>query len=186
MAINVIQFISAGYLKARTNVNTNVSDKMINPVIQEAQEIDVMPIIGERLYRKIEGDIENDTLTGDYETLVNRYIAPALAYRSYQRLISVAAFKVAEGNVYRSTSENAEGTTNTDLAMMQRAASQTADTYTTRLEDYLCFNNSKFPEYRQSINEEVRARNLTTFNGLSLGTEWPRLNEVKDEQEEEN
>lgn len=181
MAIKIIQFISADYLKARTAVNQNVSTKMINPVIQEAQEIDIMPTLGERLYKKVESDIENDTLTGDYLTLVNHYVAPVLAYRTFERLVKVAAFKVAEGNVYRATSEQGEGTSTRDLGMLSRNASNVADDYTKRLEDYLCFNTSKFPEYKESLNEEVKARRLNTFSGLSLGPEAPRMNEVKDE-----
>lgn len=183
--INVIQFISADYLKARTNVNSNVSAKIINPVILETQELSIMTVIGERLYMKISKEIDNNTLAGDYLTLVNRYIAPALAYRTYERLINVMAFKVAEGSVYRSTSENAESTSAQDLAGLRRGASMAADDYTIRLEKYLCHNNQKFPEYLQSTNEEVKAKNLSTFNGLSLGNVYEsKITEYRDEQED--
>lgn len=183
--IKVIQFISAGYLKARTNVNTNVSDKIINPVILETQELSIMSVIGERLYTKIAVDIDDDNLAGDYLTLVNKYIAPALAYRTYERLINVMAFKVAEGNVYRATSDNAEATSMTDLAALRRGASMAADDYSIRLEKYLCHNNAKFPEYMQSTNEEVTAKKLSTFNGLSLGDVYERrINEYKNDEEE--
>ena len=179
--MKIIQIIDSKYVQLRCNVNENVSSKLIDRVILEAQEMDILPLLGEILYERILDDIDEDSLAGDYKTLVETYVAPVLAYRVYQRLIYSLGFKIAEGNVYRSQSENGAAVTNTDLSMLSRNASKIADNYTDRLVNWLCNRTSAIPEYIQFDQDKVGRHRNNIYNGLSLGDTFiPKMTEYKD------
>ncbi len=70
--------IDEGYLKRRSIVDQNVDFTLMKPIILEQQRLKIYPVLGTDLYNRIIADIDASTLTGDYLTLVNTYIAPAL------------------------------------------------------------------------------------------------------------
>ena len=178
--MKIIQIIDAKYVQLRCNVNENVSSKLIDRVILEAQEMDILPLLGEILYERILDDIDTDSLTGEYKTLVETYLAPVLAYRVYQRLIYALGFKVAEGNVYRSQSENGAAVTNTDLSLLSRNAAKIAENYSDRLVNWLCNRTSAIPEYIQFDQDKVGRYRNNIYNGLSLGDTFiPKMTEPK-------
>ena len=47
-------------------------------------------------------------------------------------------------------------------------AREYANYYSTRLVDYLCFNQSKFPEYTSNTNDDISPDTDTVFNGWVL------------------
>ena len=178
--MKIIQIIDAKYVQLRCNVNENVSSKLIDRVILEAQEMDILPLLGEILYERILDDIDTDSLAGEYKTLVETYLAPVLAYRVYQRLIYALGFKVAEGNVYRSQSENGAAVTNTDLSLLSRNAAKIAENYSDRLVNWLCNRTSAIPEYIQFDQDKVGRYRNNIYNGLSLGDTFiPKMTEPK-------
>jgi hypothetical protein len=179
--MNIIQFIDSNYVKLRCNINENVNSKLIDRVIVESQEMDILPLLGEILYDRLKDDIDNDTLAGVYKVLLETYVAPVLAYRVYQRLIYSLGFKIAEGNVYRSESENGSAVTNTELSMLSRNAAKIAETYSDRLVKFLCNRTSEIPEYLEFDQDKVGRYRNNIYNGLSLdGVHIPRMTEYKD------
>lgn len=179
--MTIIQFIDSNYVKLRCNVNENVNSKLIDRVIVESQEMDILPLLGEVLYDRIKDDIDADTLDGVYRQLLETYVAPVLAYRVYQRLIYALGFKVAEGNVYRSESENGAAVNNTDLSLLSRNAAKIAETYSDRLVKWLCNRTSEIPEYLAFDQDKVGRYNNNIYSGLSLDVHIPRMTENKHE-----
>lgn len=184
--MNIVQFIDSSYVKLRCNVNENVNSKLIDRVILEAQEMDILPLLGEVLYDRLKADIDNDTLAGVYKVLLESYVAPVLAYRVYQRLIYALGFKVAEGNIYRSQSENGSAVDNTDLSMLSRNAAKIAETYTDRLTNWICTKTSQIPEYFAFEQDKVGKFRNNIYNGLSLGDTFvPKITEYKEKNNEQ-
>ena len=75
--------ISEAKLRQFTDVNNNLDTELIKNSVREAQDIALQRIIGTKLYNKILSDINADTLTGDYKTLVDDYIQDFLLYAAY-------------------------------------------------------------------------------------------------------
>jgi len=71
-------FISAEYVKAFSGVSASVDNELIKPVIETAQFMYILPVLGGGLYDKLVNDVTAGTVTGNYQTLLNVLIAPVL------------------------------------------------------------------------------------------------------------
>lgn len=163
-----IYIIPVSYLHTFLNINENTSDTIVKREIITSQELDLMPVLGENLYQKILSDIDAGTLTGVYLTLVNSYIAKYLAFATYTRLLMTTSYKMANGNMYRSQSENSGEVPVSYLRAIQSQYEGDRDTYKERLINYLCNNNGVFPEYRNNDADQVKSHRDTLFGGISI------------------
>lgn len=166
--ISEVAFISVDYLKDRVQVNENVSDKLILRHIIESQDLEIEPILGTDLYEACKTKITNSNLTGNYATLINKYVANALVYGVMERLITSSAFKLANGNVYRSESSSATSATVSELGYLKQDISHNFEAYKDRLVNYLCENSSEFPEYSSNTGADISPQPSGLFNGISV------------------
>ena len=101
-------FIKRQDLVKNTALSGNVDTDKFIQFIKLAQEIHVRNYLGTDLYDKISSDIIADTLTGDYLNLVNDYIQPMLIHFAMSEYLPFAAYSVANGGVFKHTSENSQ------------------------------------------------------------------------------
>ena len=73
-------FISRTDLVKNSIIDGNVDTDKFIQFIKIAQQIDIQNLLGTDLYNKISQDIIDDTLTGNYLTLVNTYVQPTLIW----------------------------------------------------------------------------------------------------------
>ena len=161
-------FISRTDLVKNSIIDGNVDVDKYLQFIKVSQQIDIQNLLGTDLYNKISSDIIADTLTGDYLTLVNSYVQPPLIWFAQMNYIPFAAYSIKNGGVFKGNSENAETVSKNEVDYLVSKAREYANYYSTRLVDYLCFNNDKFPEYRSNTNEDISPDTDTTFNGWVL------------------
>lgn len=143
------------------------TDKFIQ-FVKIAQEIDVQNLLGTKLYDKISADIIAGTLTGNYLTLVNEYVQPILIWFAQVNYIPFSAYTIAKGGVYKHLAENSQSVDKTEVDYLVAKAREYANYYSTRMVDYLCFNNGLFPEYTSNTDEDVDPDTDTTFKGWVL------------------
>lgn len=143
------------------------TDKFIQ-FVKIAQEIDVQNLLGSKLYDKISADIIAGTLTGNYLTLVNEYVQPILIWFAQVNYIPFSAYTIAKGGVYKHLAENSQSVDKTEVDYLVSKAREYANYYSTRMVDYLCFNNELFPEYTSNTDEDVDPDTDTTFKGWVL------------------
>ena len=142
-------FISTTDLKKNSIIDGNVDiDKMIQ-FVKVAQQIDIQNLLGTDLYNKISQDIIDDTLTGNYLTLVNTYVQPCLIWFAQMNYIPFAAYTITNKSVLKHSSETAQNVDKNEV-------------------DYLCFNNNLFPEYLSNTNEDISPDSDTTYRGWVL------------------
>ena len=153
-------FISTTDLKKNSIIDGNVDiDKMIQ-FVKVAQQIDIQNLLGTDLYNKISQDIIDDTLTGNYLTLVNTYVQPCLIWFAQMNYIPFAAYTITNKSVLKHSSETAQNVDKNEVDYLVSKAREYANYYSTRIADYLCFNNNLFPEYLSNTNEDISpARN---------------------------
>jgi len=75
-------FISENKLKSFTDLNQSVDADLLKNAVREAQDINIQRMLGYELYQAMITRVKNDTVTGNYETLM-RYVQDALLYWSY-------------------------------------------------------------------------------------------------------
>ena len=109
-----------------------------------------------------------DNLSGDYLTLVNTYVQQTLIWFSQMNYIPFAAYTITNKSVLKHSSETAQNVDKNEVDYLVAKAREYANYYSTRLVDYLCFNNNLFPEYLSNTNEDISPDTDTTFNGWVL------------------
>ena len=164
----VALFISRTDLVRNSIIDGNVDTDKFIQFIKIAQEIHVRNYLGSDLYNRISTDIINDTLTGDYLTLVNTYVQPMLIHFAMVDYLPFAAFTIKAGGVLKHNSENSETVSKNEIDYLVNKEREFADYYTRRFIDFMCFNQEKYPEYNSNSNEDIDPSKDATFNGWVL------------------
>lgn len=152
-----------------TSMNGNVdTDKFIQYILI-AQDIHIQNYLGTELLDKIEADIIADTLTGDYATLVTDYVKPMLIHWAMVEYLPFAAYTISNKGIYKSSSENAENVSKTEVDSLIEKERNLAQYFTERFIEYMSFNAaSKFSEYYANSNEDVYPDKDSDFAGWVL------------------
>ena len=166
----MILFCDIDYIKDLTGINQSVDSAKFRAVIYATQRLYIEPILGTDLYNAIESKISGSTLTGNYQTLVNTWVAPCIAYFTYIDLMDDVGIPLDRGGVYRNSSVN---TTTANLEEMNRLAQvqrKRAEFFSERLVSYLCNNSTLFPEFTTNSDEDISPlNNPSPFDSLYLG-----------------
>lgn len=150
-----ILFINEEFLKKYTQLNEAVDTNLIRPAMYLAQDKFITLYLGTNLSNKIKSDIENNTLAGVYETLLNEYIVKPTAWWTMVELYPMLVYKHDNGNLVTRQSENTTAISQSDLSSLRDMARENAQYYTQRLVDYLCANSSSYPEYTNNTSPEI-------------------------------
>ena len=161
-------FISRTDLIKNSILDGNVDTDKFIQFIKIAQEIHIQNYLGSKLYNKISADIIADSLTGDYLTLVNKYVQPMLIHYAMSDYLPFAAYQVKNGGVYKHQSENSESVDKGEIDYLVNKERDFAEYYTRRMIDYVTFNVSKYPEYNTNNNEDVYPDKDSLYQGWVL------------------
>lgn len=161
-------FISRTDLVKNTVMNGNVDTDKFIQFIKVAQQIDIQNLLGTDLYNKISADIIAGNLAGNYLSLVNTYVQPTLIWFAQMNYIPFAAYQIKNGGVFKHSSETAQNVDKNEVDYLVGKAREYANYYSTRLVDYLSFNNDLFPEYNTNTDEDISPDTDTTFKGWVL------------------
>lgn len=166
--MNIATFVSTDYIKEITAMNDAISGDKIRAVIVDVQRRYIEPILGTDLYDAINNKIVGSTLTGNYKTLVDKWISPCVSWYVYAELIPEYAVRLDRGGVYRSQAENSQAASKSELDYLQGKQFKKAEFYSQRLVEYLCNNSSLFPEYTSNSDEDLRPIKPSVFNVFGL------------------
>jgi hypothetical protein len=161
-------FISPDDLVKRTAINGNVDRDQMVQFIKIAQDIHVQALLGTALYNALKNDVLNDTLTGNYETLMTDYVQDVLVHYAMVEILPFLAYKVSNGGVFRKQSENSEGIDKSELEYLIQKERDTAEHYGRRLVSYLTFYGSLTPEYYENQNGQMYPTDGQSFHGWYL------------------
>ena len=125
-------------------------------------------MLGSKLYDRLQADVVNGTLTGDYRDLVYEYVKPTLVQFSFMEYLPFSQYTISNKGVFKHTSENAALPTDKEVDAMRDAARDIAKYYSKRLVEYLRHNDNLFLEYNTNINEDVRPAKDITFGGWNI------------------
>ena len=148
-------FIKREDIVRNTVISGNVDTDKFIQFIKIAQEIHIQNYTGTKLYDKISSDILANTLAGNYLSLVTDYLQPMLIHWAMVEYLPFAAFTVANGGVYKHTSENSVNAEKIEIDYLVEKERTIAKYYTERFIDYMSFNQSLFPEYNANVNEDI-------------------------------
>jgi hypothetical protein len=142
-------------LVRNTAIGGNVDTDRFIQFISIAQDIHLQNYTGTKLYNKISNDILNNTLVEPYLSLVNDYLQPMLIHFAAAEYLPFAAYTIANGGVYKHTSENSTSVDKNEVDFLVEKERNIAQYYTDRFINYMSYNQQTFPEYNLNSNADV-------------------------------
>ena len=180
MAIQHTLYISSTRLKKDTALGGSVDDNLIMPYILLAQDMNILPVLGTDLDAKLKSEIQAETLTGNYKTLVETYIQPALVQFSFTQLVPYLRLRfVNSAVVVMGATEQSSSATYEDLKPVMDTATNAAEFYRQRLIDFIRDNTSAFPEYSSNTGSDLSPTTRNYYTGLNLDINAPKSNRLK-------
>jgi RNAse (barnase) inhibitor barstar len=140
-------FFDETFLKENSEIDENVDMKLLNPTIWRCQIQYIQNVLGTKLYDAILTKIEASTLSGDYLTLVDDYCVDALQYWVMYEVQIPLLIKFRDKSVSKKNSTNSTPIDSKMLSRVDNRFKDKAEFFTKRISDYLCANESLFPEY---------------------------------------
>ena len=127
-------FITVVELKRKSIFDGNIDADKLVQFIEVAQDTNIQTYLGSKLYDKLQQDILNDELGGNYLTLVNTYIKPMLIWYTQAAYIPYAAYQISNGGVFKHDSENSTAVDASEIRTLAEHATETAEFYTQKEE----------------------------------------------------
>jgi len=163
--IESLLLISPEYLKASTIIDYNITNSKLIPYILEAQELKLEPLIGTNLYDKL----INPSSDYAYQYLLKNHVSRCLVNWSLAHYLEVASFSIAEGGVFKHLSTDSDVVDDREVNTMIQRSRNKAESYASRMIDFLEKYKSDYPEYTQCISDGIRAsREVKHLGGLNL------------------
>jgi len=161
-------FCNEDKLKSSTAINYNVDTAFLLPFLKIAQDKNMQVILGTDLYRKLEADIIAGTITGNYKTLVDKYIQDSIIHYALVEALPFLSFQIKNGSVTQKNSENGTAANKSDINWLIQKERDTAEFYGQRIVDYLCENSSLFPEYSSNSGADMSPISNAYNTGLRI------------------
>ena len=171
--MNVL-LISEDTLRTNSNLNENCFGKWILPAIREAQEMGLMPLIGECLYNKICELVEDGTIGEiefiQYKDLLDDYIQPYLIYQTLTNIVPILNGKLGNIGTVNTTDEHIVSLSQGEQDLLQNYYRERAEFYQNRLAGWVKTHADSFPELSCFCGmEQPHLDRNTNSVGLWLG-----------------
>lgn len=139
--------ISEAKLREYTDIDNNVDTALIKNGIREAQDIELQRLLGTLLYDKLLSDVDSDSLTGNYKTLVDDYVQDFLIYASYYYILdSIYLRSRNNGLLTPNGGENSDSVDRTMYNVKRQSVKNKMEYYAEGLKDYLIEEEALYPE----------------------------------------
>ena len=178
MAIQHTLFISTDRLKRDSSLGGSVDDNLLLPYILMAQDRYILPVLGTDLTNKLISDIQGSSLTGNYLTLLQTYIQPALVQFSFSVVLPFLRLRMVNNAVVTMSSEQGGTVSHEELKPLINASMDQGEFYRERLIDFIQNNTSNFPEYSSNTGADLTPTTQNYYAGLNLDTA-PLSNKAK-------
>lgn len=153
----------------KTSLNGNVDTDLFIQYIQIAQDTHIQTYLGTDLLVKIQSLITagtlDDAINADYKDLLLDYIKPMLIHWAMVEYLPFASYTIANKGMYKHGAENSESVSKNEVDFLVEKQRSIAQYYTRRFIDYMCFNQSTFPEYNSNTNGDVYPSTNSDFGG---------------------
>lgn len=164
-----VLFVNADFMKRYSHLNGSVEESYMVSHIMLAQDKYVQTYLGTRLFEKIKTDIAGNTLAGNYVTLMDEHIRKVTLWWAMVEMIPSLYVRLDNGGLVIRTSEDTTPITKSDLNREIDRARNNAQFYTDRMVEYLCNNNSLFPEYSDSNPGDILPEKQVYFeSGMEI------------------
>lgn len=140
MSLNIL-LISDTMIKERTAIHGNIDPKLIYPEIKFAQDSKILPIMGTRLYNKLQTIISDGTITDsanvNYKGLLDNYLVDALMYYTLSELPVNISYQLWNKGVVRKQGQDTDLPSMSELVAISQNYLKKAEYYGNRMKLYI-------------------------------------------------
>lgn len=162
-----ILLISDEFIKSISSISDNLSSKYLTPSIREAQDIDFRNVVGYAMLEKLKALSKSEEIDAPENALYKELLEMSRYFMTYATLAYVTmktSYKISNIGVARTTDENVQSVSFDEVQKVADYYRSRADYYKNSLQEWLRYNQDKFPELL------ARTQNQTTANLRSSAT----------------
>jgi hypothetical protein len=164
--------ISTEDVKKFTIANGNLDADDFIEYIKISQDITIQNYLGSQLYKKLQDLILSDEINNeefaDYRSLLVTYIKPMLVHWAMVYYLPFAAYTLSNKGLFKHSSESATNVDKAEVDYLVEKERDIAESYTQRFIDFMCFNQSTYPEYNSNSNEDVSPDTNNFYGGWQI------------------
>lgn len=166
--MNNILLISEKTIKENSLVSNNVDGKYIQNAIRTAQDLSLLPIIGQKLFERLCDGVANDNLNELETELISTYIQPVLINAVMSDLVLQLSYKFRNLGTVQTVDTNVIIPSLNDLEYIRNDYSMKCAFYQNRLSDFLEDNCTKFKQYTDCDCNSLKANKYAFKNPFVL------------------
>lgn len=166
-----VLLVDTNKVKRFTPIQQNVEDNLIIPYIKKSQDTHIQELLGTDLFNKIITDVDNNTISGQYKTLLDDYIIPCLIEWTFYEVLPFINYKMSNKSIVQGNSEFSSEVELDDLRYIRSVARDMCDFYNARLTGHLKEHQTLYPEYLSNTGldkiKPIKRQNF--FGGIYTG-----------------
>ena len=152
-------FITTKDIKRYSVLSGSVDPDKFIYMVEIAQDTEVQNYLGTKLLEKIQdlilaGTI-NDPANAAYKTLLETYVKPMTIYWALVCYMPFAAYTVANGGVYKHTSESSVTVDKEEVDYLVEKYRDIAQFYTNNFINFMVYNQNTYPEYNANTQDDT-------------------------------
>lgn len=158
---------SEDYIKSNLAIDENIAGSYLLPAIKQAQREGLESVCGTALVERLQDMVYNNSLTADYQTLLDDYIVDYLCFAALVELLPIINYKIANIGVVKAGDERITNTPKDEYRELKDYYTQKAAYYKFRLQQFLIQNYSLYPEL-SDIQIKYINRNIHSASNTNL------------------
>lgn len=148
-----IRLVTTNDIVKNTPMGGNVGTDKYVFIIDDVQVMVLEPLLGTKLYEKIQTDYNTNALTGLYAQLHTDYIEPFLWRAVFADYKSNGKYRTVNNGEVVHEPNNSRSTERSEDDKVVQNYQNKAQTYLTRMEKFLCVEGNNMPEYKTQDND---------------------------------
>lgn len=169
-----VLLISEKYIKDNCEISDNVSGKFLMSAIKEAQDLKLVPILGEALVEKLKALVSDKSISdagnAPYKLLLDKYVQRFLMWTVKVDIAHTTSYKLSNFGVTKTSDENMQVASQEEIIADQDYSQANADAYCNYMQHYLLDNKALYPELTENRLHQIKANLYSAAScGVFLG-----------------
>ena len=163
-----VLFVTRNDIVRFTAMNGNVDVDRYLQFCKIGQDRMIQPLLGTKLFEKIQDDIQNNVLVNPYKALLEDRIKQVILFYTMVEYLPWGNVQVSNKGIFKFTQENGQIVDKSEVDDLVENARSTGEFYAQRLIDHLCQNSNLYPEYNQNQNDDISPTTQNYWGGWVL------------------
>lgn len=168
-----ILLVSTNFIKNVSNISDNISGKLLEPAIFEAQNEGLRGILGDKLEDKLENLVDNGEINLPANINYKKLLMKAqyfLAYTAIANVCMMTSVKIDNAGLEQVSDEQMQPLSMDDSFRLRQFYLNKADYLAKQMQNYILRNITEFPEVNDCDGHSIKSNlHSSASTGIWLG-----------------